>query len=168
MADPVRVPLEMACPCPGRPHASEWVDLAPKLSATAGAAAWTALRSAEPTAADVEAAVAAAFLRHNIVAWSFTGEAHEDGRREPLPISNASIAEVLDWSSAHLVTEKCDELYAEDLFRPLASRLGRSLKPGQTAESTSATTDSGETPPKPSSPSSDPDSDTSPSEDPAP
>ena len=168
MSEPVRVTVG-ACRCPGRPHRDDWVDLAPKLSATAGAAAWAAMRSAEATAADMEAAVSQAFLRHNIVAWSFTGDAATDGRRDPLPVTNANITELLDWASAHAVAEKCDELYAADLFAPLATRLATSSSDGQTDESTSAPTPSGETPQTPSTPSSpDATEDGMPSEVPAP
>jgi hypothetical protein len=154
MNDPVRVPVG-PCRCPGTPHGGgDWVDLAPRLSATAGAAAMAAMRSAEFNAADVEAALARAFLRHNITAWSFTGEPGEDGRREAVPVTNAAIDELLDWASAHEVAEKCDELYADDLMRPLLSRLAASSGGGPTAASTSATTGSGERAATPSSRSS--------------
>lgn len=154
MSIPVRVPLQTSCPCPGTPHEEEWVDLAPRLGITAGAAAWAAINAAEPTNSEIEAAIGHAFLRHGIVAWSFTGEAEPDGRRPSVPITNETIADLLDWGSASEVAERANELYSEDLFRPLARRLSASSPSGPTGESTSATTDSGDTPPTPSKRSS--------------
>jgi hypothetical protein len=107
------------------------------------------MRNAEATEAEMEAAVTAAFLRHGIVAWSFVDE---DGK--PLPISNATIADRLDWATAHEVAEKCDELYGADLFRPLLARMATFSPPGPRAVSTSAPRDSGLTDPVPFKPSS--------------
>ena len=72
-----------------------------------------AIRGAESTESEVEAAIAAAFLRHGIVEWSF-----RDADGKPVPITNAAISDLLDWATAHDVAEKCNELYAADLFRP--------------------------------------------------
>ena len=115
-----------------------WVRLASKLSLTAGAGVMAAIRGAESTESEVEAAIAAAFLRHGIVEWSFV---NADGK--PLPITNATINERLDWATAHDVAEKCNELYAADLFRPLVSRMAKSSPTGPKGGSTSAPTASG-------------------------
>lgn len=167
MSEPVRVAVG-DCRCPGKPHDHDWVALAPKLSLTAGAAAMAAIGAAETTEAEMEAAIASSFLRHGIVAWSFTGPPGEDGKREGVPITNANIDRLLDWATAHEVAEKANELYAQDLFRPLASRLAPSLVNGQTGGSTSATTGSGATPPRRSPRSSPTGSAGKPSADPVP
>ena len=154
MSDPIRVPLDMACPCPGTPHTAEWVDLAPRLGIVGGAAASAAMRFAERTTSEVEAAVAASFLRHGIVDWSFTGEPEKDGRRSSLPITNANINAVLDWASAREVAERANDLYSEDLLRPLLAKYQASLSDGATEPPISAPTVSGRKRPKSSSSSS--------------
>jgi len=121
----------------------DWVRLAPRLSLTAGAGVMAAIRGAESTESEVEAAIAAAFLRHGIVEWSF-----------PEPITNATINDRLDWATAHDVAEKCNELYAADLFRPLVSRMAKSSPTGPKDGLTSLPTASGAPPPVPSKPSS--------------
>lgn len=155
MSEPVRV-IVGACRCPGTPHGDDWVELAPRLGVVAGAAAMAAIKAAEATESEMEAAIAASFLRHGITAWSFTGELDKHGYRPTLAITNDTIASNLDWATSAELAEKANELYAEDLFRPLARRLAPSLEHGLTGESTSVTTDSGVKAPKPSRPSSQP------------
>jgi hypothetical protein len=138
MIEPVTVPI-----------GEDWVRLAPRLSLTMGAAVMAAIRGAETTESEVEAAIAAAFLRHGIVEWSFT-----DDDKKPLPVNNATIAERLDWATAHEVAEKCNELYAADLFRPLVQRMAKSSPTGPKAALTLVPTDSGATLPTPSKRSS--------------
>ena len=130
-----------------------WVRLASKLSLTAGAGVMAAIRGAESTESEVEAAIAATFLRHGIVEWSFTTE-DKDGKKLPVPITNATIDDRLDWATAHEVAEKCNELYAADLFRPLVQRMAKSSPTGPKDASTSPPTDSGAPPPTPFKPSS--------------
>ena len=127
----------------------DWVRLAPRLSLTAGAGVMAAIRGAESTESEVEAAISAAFLRHGIVEWSF-----KDADGKPVPITNATINDRLDWATAHDVAEKCNELYAADLFRPLVSRMAKSSPTGPRDGLTSLPTASGEPPPAPSKPSS--------------
>ena len=143
MAEPVLVTLPDG----------NWVRLAPRLSLTAGAGVMAAIRGAETTESEVEAAIAAAFLRHGIIEWSFT-DADKEGKKTPTPITNATIDERLDWATAHDVAEKCNELYAADLFRPLLSKMAKSSPTGPNGASTSPLTASGPTPPVPSKPSS--------------
>ena len=131
----------------------DWVRLAPRLSLTAGAGVMAAIRGAESTESEVEAAIAAAFLRHGIVEWSFTTE-DKDGKKLPVPITNATIDDRLDWATAHEVAEKCNELYAADLFRPLVSRMAKSSPTGPKDGLTSLPTASGAPLPVPSKPSS--------------
>jgi len=126
-----------------------WVRLAPHLSLTAGAGVMAAIRGAESTNAEVEAAIAAAFLRQGIIAWSMV-----DADGKPLPITNANIDARLDWVTAHDVAEKCNELYAADLFRPFLPKIAKSSLPGPKDASTSLPTESGATLPTPSKPSS--------------
>jgi hypothetical protein len=126
-----------------------WVRLAPRLSVPMGAAVMAAIRNAESTESEVEAAIAAAFLRHGIVEWSF-----KNGEGQPAPISNATINEHLDWVTAHEVAEKCNDLYAADLFRPLLQRMAKSSPTGLKDVSTLVPTVSGLTLPQPSKPSS--------------
>ena len=139
MAEPVLVTLPDG----------NWVRLAPRLSLTAGAACVEAMRRAEATASEMEAAITASFLRHGIVEWSFT-DTDKEGKKSPTPINNETINERLDWVTAHDVAEKCDELYAADMFRPLLAMMAKSSPPGPKDESTSPPTNSGEQPPAPS------------------
>ena len=139
MAEPVTVPI----------GEHDWVRLAPRLSLTAGAGVMAAIRGAESTESEVEAAIAAAFLRHGIVEWSF-----RDADGKPVPITNAAISDLLDWATALDVAEKCKELYAADLFRPLVSRMAKSSPTGPKDGLTSLPTASGAPHQVPSKPSS--------------
>ena len=143
MAEPVLVTLPDG----------NWVKLAPRLSLTAGAGVMAAIRGAESTESEVEAAISAAFLRHGIVEWSFTDE-DKKGKKTPTPITNAAIDARLDWATAHDVAEKCNELYAADLFRPLLSKMAMSSPTGPKPASMSPLKDSGDQPPVPFKPSS--------------
>lgn len=151
-----------ACRCPGTPHEQDEVLLAPKLTVPMGAAAMAVLSGVDPTIGAMQAALTAIYLSPapagGIVAWSFVREGKDDKGLPivvPEEITPDNIERLIPWTDGGSeVASKADELYAGDLFRPLAERLAKSSKPGSTDDSTLPKTPSGSKPQKPSRQSS--------------
>ena len=145
------VPVRVGdCRCPGTPHTEgDHVYLAPRLTATAGAAATAAVNATGVTVPDIIGALAGVFMAHCIVRWDFLMAGEKVGTTEDVPINRLTIDEYLPWGEGgSIVTEACDGLYAEDFLRPLGLRPSRSSAAGQTEPSTSATRPSGPKRPK--------------------
>ena len=152
MQDAVRVELpDYPCPCPGSPHALEWVDLEPAVTIPMGMAAMYVVVSMadEATEADLRGALAPLFVRFGIREWSFCGVG-----KKPVKVHPDTVAQLLPFAAAGFeVADKCMDMYLEDIIRPLVQRRERLSAPGRTEISTSASPGSGTTPPTPSSPS---------------
>ena len=165
----VLVPLG-ACRCPGTPHTDgDWVELRPSPTIDIGSAIYAAVANVGDDPVQLQVEMTRAFLRFGIVAWSFT-----DDRGDPIPIQPRKtdfgdvISRLLPFSDGGFtVADRADDLYSEEVLRPLMTRLSsmRSLG-GQTVGSTSATRTTSRKPATRSEPSSPASSDGRPSEDP--
>lgn len=132
-----------ACRCPGAPHDHDEVMLAPELTVPMGAAAFAALDGTPPTVSAMTAALVAVYLapapRGAIVGWTMV-----DAEGKPEEITEATIARLLPWAAGGLdLAERATQLYAGELFRPLADGRRRSSLRTQTAPSTSVNPASG-------------------------
>ena len=121
----------------------EWVNLSDSVTVPMGAAAYAALEGAPATSAAIVGILASVYIAPapygGIEGWSFS----EDG--QPVPLTAANIARLLTWSGGGKeVAEKANELYSEELFRPLVSRRSKSSPDGLTVV-TSANGHSGRT-----------------------
>lgn len=149
------------CRCPGTPHASDEVLLAPKLTVPMGAAAMAAL-GGQTTVAGNQAVLTEVWFSPpplgGIIAWSFVEKAKgDDGEptTRTVPLTPDNIARLLPWSQGgYEIASKIDELYGPELFRPLAPRLPESLPTGPTVVETSASSMNGSKPAKHSKSSS--------------
>ena len=152
MKEPVRVELEgYPCPCPGSPHALEWVDLEPDVTIPMGMAAMYVVVSMgdEATEADLRGALSPILVRFGIRNWSFS-----EGKAK-VRVNPDSVERLLPFADAGFeVADKCMDLYLADIIRPLQARRNRLLGLGQTANSTSPNPTPGPIIPMPSSPSS--------------
>ena len=150
------------CRCPGTPHTEDEVLLAPKLTVPMGAAAMAVLNGVDPTIGAMQAALTAIYLSPvpagGVVAWSFVREGKDDKGTPivvPEEVTPENIERLIGWTQGGSeVASKADELYAGDLFRPLAQRLAKSSPPTSTDESTSPNTATGSKHQKPSKQSS--------------
>ena len=109
----------------------EWVNLSDSVTVPMGAAAYAALEGAPATSAAIVGILASVYIAPapygGIEGWSFS----EDG--QPVPLTAANIARLLTWSGGGKeVAEKANELYSEELFRPLVSRLSKPSPDGPT------------------------------------
>ena len=147
-----------ACRCPGTPHTDgDWVELRPSPTIDIGSAIYAAVANVGDDPVQLQVEMTRAFLRFGIVAWSFTDE-----RGDPVPIRPRStdfgdvISRLLPFSDGgFLVADRADELYSEEVLRPLMTRLSlMRSQGGQTVGSTSPTPRSLPTPAKRSGPSS--------------
>ncbi len=130
------------------------VYLVPSLTVPMAAGLLASLEGTPATEGSIQASLVAGYLqpapRGAIVSWTLVDE-----KMQPEPLTDESIARRLPWGSGGMeVAEKCNDLYAGDLFRPLALRRSKSSPPGQTGPSISATPKSGSRRPKPSQRSS--------------
>jgi len=138
------------CPCPGRPHSEEQITLSPVLTLPIAAAALTAMQNSAGTVSSQQGAIVGAYLPAAITSWTFTDE-----RRSPVEITQENLDRLVPWGSGGLeLVEACDELYSDELMRPLLARIQRLLPPTQTDEPTSPNPDSGSAPLEPQQPSS--------------
>lgn len=158
-----------ACRCPGAPHPVDRVALAPRAPIEVGAAVMGAIRAA----GDREGALHGLLARSYVLGirdWTFLDEAGHRIRPDVTSDGfSALVDELLPWSNGGAdVADKADELYSEEVLRPLISRTSRLSQGGRTDGSTSPTPDTGPKPPEPSSPSSPSDTDGKPSGDPDP
>lgn len=137
------------------------VYLIPTVSVPMAAGLLAALEGTPATEGSMQASLVAGYLqpvpRGAIAGW--TGDAFSekgpDGLTAVVPVTDDNIARLLAWGSGGMeVAEKCNELYAGDLFRPLQLRRSKSLPPTPTEPSMSPTPEPGSEPRKPSKRSS--------------
>lgn len=149
MTDGVRVEIrEGDCPCPGSPHPVESVILLPSLTLPLASAALAEMRDADPTVGGQEAALVRAYLPAAILSWSFVEQTPDGKGIRPVPTTRENMDRLIPWSRGGLeVAEKADELYSEDLMRPLLVRMSKQSPRGLTDDSTSQTRRSGSQPP---------------------
>ena len=102
------------------------VYLIPTLSVSMAAGALAAMEGTPATEASMQATLVAVFMqpapRGAISRWTLV-----DDHLEPEPLTDEAIARRLSWGEGGMeVAEKCNELYAGDLFAPLVARQQRS------------------------------------------
>lgn len=147
-----------ACRCPGTPHTDgDWVELRPSPTIDIGSAIYAAVANVGDDPVQLQVEMTRAYLRFGIAAWSFTDELGA-----PIPIQPRRpefgdvISRLLPFGAGGFeVADRADDLYSEEVLRPLMTRLSRMPSPaGRMAGSTSATPRSLPTPAKRSRPSS--------------
>jgi hypothetical protein len=130
------------------------VFLEPTVTVPMAMGALSALEGTPATAASMEAMLVSVYLQPvpagAIVGWEgarFT-ETTSDGIHL-IDVTADSIKRLIPWTDGGLeVAEKCNSLYAGDLFRPLALRRAKSSPPGPMDDSTSPSPETGSTPRK--------------------
>jgi hypothetical protein len=133
--------LTVECPCPGTPHEADTITFHKVLSLAGGIAAVSAIRdglNARPGAMDgitLAEHLFPVYLAHAVEAWTFTAE---DG--EPLPLD---AGETLPFSTKYEIADAADDLFGEEVTRPLVVMTRKSSPHGPTAASTSRTSASG-------------------------
>jgi len=144
------------------------VYLAPKLTVPMGAAAMAVINMVPAGIGPMQAAITGSLFAPapagGIVAWegSRFERKGDDGIIKSEEITAEAIERLLPWTDGGAaIAEKIEELYSEDLFRPLAERRSKASPLTPTAVSTSAeqsgtpgSRSSGSKPPKPSKRSS--------------
>jgi hypothetical protein len=133
--------LTVECPCAGTPHQSDKVTFRRVLSLAGGLAAITAMREAARGDGELDQLTLAThvfpvFLAHAIESWTFLGE---DGNPLPIPAGD----DVLPFGTKYLIADAADDLFGEEVTRPLAGMIRRSLPAGRTGRSTSPKRPSG-------------------------
>jgi hypothetical protein len=134
------------------------VYLIDSLSVPMAAGALAAMEGTPATEGSMQATLVAVFLqpvpRGAIEGWTFMEKpanpvADWNGLPEAVPVTDENIARLLPWGKGGLeVAEKCNELYAGDLFTPLVARHRKSLQDIPKDHLTSATPVSGSKHPK--------------------
>lgn len=141
------VPVELeSCHCDGTPHDHDTVWLRAEVTPDLGVAARSAIGDVVSQGIekdDIMAVLGRVYLRHGIVRWTFT-----DAEGNPVPVT-PNAAGSLKWEIAEPIADKADDLYSEDIFRPLVARLSKSSRNGRTGRSTSARTTTSRRRPKP-------------------
>lgn len=133
------IEVTVPCSCPGSPHEQDTVSIPPVLDVTLGAGATYAIHNGPTSLADMEGAIAGAWLHLAPRAWTFV-----DDKGQPLEITADNIDARLTWAHGGMeVAEKANELYAGDLFAPLVLRRQRDSPSTPTADSTSPTPEPG-------------------------
>jgi hypothetical protein len=130
------------------------VYLIPSLSVSMAAGALAAMEGTPATEGSMQATLVSVFMqpapRGAIAGWTLVTP-----ELEPEELTDDAIARRLTWGRGGLeVAEKCNELYAGDLFRPLVARQQKSSRATPKDHLTSVTPRSGSQPRKPSKRSS--------------
>ena len=148
--------LTVECPCVGTPHEADTVQFRRVLPLAGGMAAIAAMRDSAtkaPKGAEVLDPLVLAeylfpvYLVHAVESWTFVDE-----QGTPLPLAGAD--EALPFDTKYDIADAADDLFGEEVTRPLAGMIQRSLRAGRTRRSTSPKKRSGRSPRSPSAPSS--------------
>jgi hypothetical protein len=147
--------LTVECPCAGTPHEADTVTFRAVLPLAAGVAGMVAISTAATelggnlTGLRLAEYVFPVYMAHAIEAWTFTGA---DG--EPIPLADGDA--VLPFAVKFAIADAADDLFGEEIARPLVAAIGRSSPGGPTASSTPPKPTSGRKRPSRSVPSSPP------------
>ena len=148
------VPVKIACPCPGTPHADgDTVGLRPKLGLVGGTIVQGVVVAAKNRAeaegrpldvGTTTALVSEAYLLQGVCEWTLVDEIGK-----PVPVNAETIRSHLldDFTLASAVSDKADDLYMEAVIRPLLAPASTSSPPTPINGSTSAS--NGRTPKRP-------------------
>jgi hypothetical protein len=127
--------------------------LRPKISLQGGIMAQQSILEAPPTMGAQTAGLIDAFLRNEIVAWSFVGE---DGKPLPVTPENVEALILSDFTYAVPIADVAAELYTEAVIAPLRAGAAKSSSSTRTNGSTSQPRASSSKPRKRPRPSSTP------------
>lgn len=146
--EPVPVPIG-PCECPGTPHGDgDFVYLAPVISMAGGMAVQGAILDAQGDSVRLQELLAHVYLAHGVTGWNLLDE-----RGKPVPCTPDRLAVAIPYGTGgQAIAEKANDLYADDVMRPLVERLNSLLPTGPTASSPSLAETSTTTPSEPSSP----------------
>jgi len=141
--------VQIGCPCPGRPHDSDSVQLRDVLDFRHAAAIKYAVRIFKMDHPDSDAGetlqfLSEQYLRHGIEAWTLRDESQKLAKDRLIPVTWPNIEQYLfaNPAIASEVAEKADDLYVEAVMLPLVMQAATSSQPGPTNGSTSAPTGS--------------------------
>lgn len=142
--------LTVECPCPGTPHKEDTVTFHKVLSLAGGMEAIAAIaatqRAGEVTAIALAVHIFPVYLAHAVESWTFVDDA---GDALALDKGDAS----LPFSVKYQIADAADDLFGEEVTRPLVAMNEKSLPTSPTSASTSRKPRTSASPPKPSAPS---------------
>jgi len=134
--------LTVECPCAGTPHEADTITFRPVMPLAGGVAGMAAIAAgaqalgANFSSIQLAEYVFPVYLAHAIEAWTFTGA---DGAPVPLTDGDA----VLPFGVKYAIADAADDLFGEEISRPLVAMISRSYPSGPTASSTSPNRSSG-------------------------
>jgi len=110
------------------------VYLRPVISLAGGIIAQQAVLEAQANTGAVTAGLLDAFLRNEVVAWTYV-----DDKGEALPVTQANIEQLLlsDFTYATPIADAAAELYTDSVIDPLRAAVSRSSQPSHANGSTS-------------------------------
>jgi hypothetical protein len=133
------------CACPDAPHPDgDIVYLRPKIGLEGGIAAQQALAKADGDVEVLTRLWLSLFVRYGATGWNL----RDEGGAVPFDVDALLADYALSWA----VAEKAEELYGDDVMRPLLNRPSTTSQAGPTVVSTSATNTSTRSPRRRSSP----------------
>lgn len=120
------------------------MELSTSIPIAVGAGVLAAVRATRGDEVRLAAMMAQVYVHFGITAWSFTGEPDGDRPGDPIRVDTMSsgwdelVSRLLPWDQGGaLVADRADELYSENVLRPLTGRTLTQSRDGQTAGSTS-------------------------------
>ena len=117
------------CACPVTHGGDDEIYLAPALSMAGGMAAQALIGQSMTDPIAIQEGLARIWINHGIVGWNLV-----DSDGDDLPLTRSNIEARLSYAKGgRAVAERADDLYAEDILRPLQERLKRLSPRGSTA-----------------------------------
>jgi hypothetical protein len=142
--------LTVECPCSGTPHTEDTINFHRVLSLAGGMAAISAIadtqRAGEVTAIALAVHIFPVYLAHAVASWTFVDDAGE-----PLPLVNGDVE--LPFPIKYQIADAADDLFGEEVTRPLVGINAKSSPTTRTNGSTSPKRRTSASHPKPSAPS---------------
>lgn len=132
--------LSVECPCPGTPHEADTVQFRAVLPLAGGIAAISAMRRAIVGGKVDNLALAEEvfpiYLAHAVESWTFV-----DAEGQPLALTAGDAN--LPFGTKYEIADAADDLFGEEVTRPLLGMIQRSSQGGPTGPSTSRNRGSG-------------------------
>ena len=137
--------LTVECPCAGTPHEADMVTFLAILPLAGGMAGMAAISAAATAHGGKLTGIALAeylfpvYLRHAVESWTFL-----DPIGRPLAVADGDT--VLPFNVKYTIADAADDLFGEEIARPLVSMIEQPSPSGPTASSTPPTPISGASP----------------------
>lgn len=134
--------LTVECPCPGTPHTEDTVTFKSVLGIAGGVAGIAAMVAAVQDLGDkfnnisLAGYVFPVYLAHTVESWTFL-----DADGKPVPVADGDA--VLPFGTKYQIADAADDLFGEEITRPLAEMIRKSSPSGPTPKSTSPNRRSG-------------------------